>query len=110
MNKLYIEEIEKQNKNEEEEDEDENNQVKDNNNNENLVIKKNYSFTPEMKKFFSDLYFNDLDFGSNDKFAFYANKKIPLRSPNDFIFLGDELHLYREIPHIGNFYSYKNDK
>ena len=45
---------------------------------------------------------------SNDKFAFYANKKIPLRSPNDFIFLGDELHLYREIPHIGNFYSYKN--
>ena len=71
MNKLYIEEIEKQNKNEEEdEDDEEDNQVKDNNNNnENLVIKKNYSFTPEMKKFFSDLSFNDLDFGSNDKFA-----------------------------------------
>ena len=45
---------------------------------------------------------------NNDKFAFYANKKIPLRIPNDFIFLGDELHLYREIPHLGNFYSYKN--
>ena len=67
MNKLYIEEIEKQNK-KEEDDEDEDNQV-NNNNNENLVIKKNYCFTPEMKKFFSDLYFNDLDFGSNDKFA-----------------------------------------
>ena len=45
---------------------------------------------------------------NNDKFVFYANKKIPLKIPNDFIFLGDELHLYREIPHLGNFYSYKN--
>ena len=30
------------------------------------------------------------------------------KSPNDFIFLCDELHIYREIPGIGNFSSYKN--
>ena len=30
------------------------------------------------------------------------------KSPNDFLFLSDELHIYREIPGIGNFSSYKN--
>ena len=44
----------------------------------------------------------------NNNYIYYANKKVQLRRPNDFIFLGDELHMYREIPHLGNFYSYKN--
>ena len=44
----------------------------------------------------------------NNNYVFYANKKTQLKNPNDFIFLGDELHLYREIPHLGNFSSYKN--
>ena len=48
------------------------------------------------------------NYNPKNNFVFYGNKKTQLRSPNDFIFLGDELHLYREIPHIGNFYSYKN--
>ena len=58
----------------------------------------------------NNLYNNDFNYDSNQdtKYVFYANNKIKLRSPNDFIFLGDELHLYREIPHLGNFYSYKN--
>ena len=43
-----------------------------------------------------------------NNYKLYANSKNQLRNPNDFIFLGDELHLYREIPHLGNFYSYKN--
>ena len=40
----------------------------------------------------------------------YANQNIHLKkkSPNDFIFLCDELHIYREVPGIGNFSSYKN--
>ena len=40
----------------------------------------------------------------------YSNKNIHLKkkSPNDFIFLCDELHIYREVPGIGNFSSYKN--
>ena len=71
MNKLYIEEIEKKNNNDKEENENDKNQNKDNNlsNNDNIVIKRTYNFTPEMKTFFTDLYFNDLDLGSNDKFA-----------------------------------------
>ena len=44
----------------------------------------------------------------NNNYIYYANKKVQLRRPNDFIFLGDELHMYREIPNLGNFYSYKN--
>jgi len=44
----------------------------------------------------------------NNNYIYYANKKVQLRRPNDFIFLGNELHMYREIPHLGNFYSYKN--
>ena len=43
-----------------------------------------------------------------NNYGLYDNPKTKLRNPNDFIFLGDELHLYREIPHLGNFYSYKN--
>jgi len=40
----------------------------------------------------------------------YSNQNIHLKkkSPNDFIFLCDELHIYREVPGIGNFSSYKN--
>ena len=39
----------------------------------------------------------------------YPNQNINKRkSPNDFIFLCDELHIYREMPGIGNFSSYKN--
>ena len=36
------------------------------------------------------------------------NNYIKRKSPNDFIFLCDELHIYREILGIGNFSSYKN--
>ena len=43
-----------------------------------------------------------------NNYGLYDNPKTKLRNPNDFIFLGDELHLYREIPHLGNFHSYKN--
>ena len=43
-----------------------------------------------------------------NNYELYESPKTKLRNPNDFIFLGDELHLYREIPHLGNFYSYKN--
>ena len=46
--------------------------------------------------------------GIYNNYKLYANPNNQLRNPNDFIFLGDELHLYREIPHLGNFYSYKN--
>ena len=56
-------------------------------------------------------YNNRNNFHSNNiynNYKLYANPKNQLRNPNDFIFLGDELHLYREIPHLGNFYSYKN--
>ena len=40
----------------------------------------------------------------------YSNQNIHLKkkSPNDFIFLCDELYIYREVPGIGNFSSYKN--
>jgi len=40
----------------------------------------------------------------------YSNLNIHFKkkSPNDFIFLCDELHIYREVPGIGNFSSYKN--
>ena len=42
--------------------------------------------------------------------SLYSNQYnyIKRKSPNDFIFLCDELHIYREIPGIGNFSSYKN--
>ena len=42
--------------------------------------------------------------------SIYSNQYnyIKRKSPNDFIFLCDELHIYREIPGIGNFSSYKN--
>ena len=42
--------------------------------------------------------------------SIYTNQYnyIKRKSPNDFIFLCDELHIYREIPGIGNFSSYKN--
>ena len=51
---------------------------------------------------------NNNDNSKNNNCIYYANKKIQLKRPNDFIFLGDELHMYREIPRLGNFYSYKN--
>ena len=44
----------------------------------------------------------------SNNYSLYSNQKMQLRNPNDFIFLADELHLYREIPHLGNFYSYKS--
>ena len=42
--------------------------------------------------------------------SIYSNQYnyIKRKSPNDFIFLCEELHIYREIPGIGNFSSYKN--
>ena len=41
--------------------------------------------------------------------SLYSNQNHHFRRPkNDFIFLVDELHIYREIPGIGNFSSYKN--
>ena len=42
--------------------------------------------------------------------SIYSNQYnyIKRKSPNDFIFLCDELHIYREIPGIGNFSCYKN--
>lgn len=42
--------------------------------------------------------------------SIYSNQYnyIKRKSPNDFIFLCDELHIYREIPGFGNFSSYKN--
>ena len=41
--------------------------------------------------------------------SLYSNQNQHFRRPkNDFIFLVDELHIYREIPGIGNFSSYKN--
>ena len=51
---------------------------------------------------------NNNDNCKNNNCIYYANKQIQLKRPNDFIFLGDELHMYREIPRLGNFYSYKN--
>ena len=45
---------------------------------------------------------------SNINYNIYDIQKPNLKNVNDFIFLGDELHLYREIPRLGNFYSYKN--
>ena len=74
MNKLYIEENEKD---DDDDDDNDNNNNNSNNkggkdniiNNENMVIKRIFNFNPEMKKFFNDLYFNDMDFGENDKFA-----------------------------------------
>ena len=52
--------------------------------------------------------YNNYNSDSNNNYNFYDINKPNLRNPNDFIFLGDELHLYREIHKLGNFYSYKN--
>jgi hypothetical protein len=57
---------------------------------------------------YSNFSFNPKKSNNQNKYVYYANQKTNLRSPNDFIFLCDELHLYREIPCIGNFTSYKN--
>ena len=52
-------------------------------------------------------YNNDINTINN--YPFYINQNLNKRkTPNDFIFLCDELHIYREIPGIGNFSSYKN--
>ena len=34
-----------------------------------IQLKRSYYFSPEMKKFFTGLYFNDMEFGENEKFA-----------------------------------------
>ena len=44
----------------------------------------------------------------NNNPLYFSKNSCSRRSPNDFIFLCDELHMYREIPGIGNFTSYKN--
>ena len=49
----------------------------------------------------SDILNNNIQYQKKDN-------NFVLKNPNDFIFLGDELYLYREIPNIGNFSSYKN--
>ena len=54
-------------------------------------------------------YINNNDINSLNNNILYPNQNMNKRkSPNDFIFLCDELHIYREIPGIGNFSSYKN--
>ena len=72
---------------------------------------KEYSYTNN-NLIYEDLSSNNPNYdsksNSNNNYVYYANLKTKLRSPKDFIFLGDELHLYREIPRIGKFYSYKN--
>ena len=46
---------------------------------------------------------------SNYNYQLYSHQNINRKkNANDFVFLCDELHLYREIPGIGNFTSYKN--
>ena len=54
--------------------------------------------------------YNINNFKEINKQSIYSNQYnyIKRKSPNDFIFLCDELHIYREIPGIGNFSSYKN--
>ena len=49
----------------------------------------------------SDILNNNIQYQKKDN-------NFMIKNPNDFIFLGDELYLYREIPNIGNFSSYKN--
>ena len=91
----------------------EENSIMKNSDNNNIInsnrANKEYSYTNN-NLIYEDLSSNNPNYDSinNNNFVFYANQKIKLRNPNDFIFLGDELHLYREIPRIGKFYSYKN--
>ena len=92
----------------------EENSIMKNSNNNNIInsnrANKEYSYTNN-NLIYEDLSSNNPNYESksnNNNFVYYANQKTKLRSPNDFIFLGDELHLYREIPCIGKFYSYKN--
>ena len=92
----------------------EENSIMKNSNNNNIInsnrANKEYSYTNN-NLIYEDLSSNNPNYESksnNNNFVYYANQKTKLRSPNDFIFLGDELHLYREIPRIGKFYSYKN--
>ena len=92
----------------------EENSIMKNSNNNNIInsnrANKEYSYTNN-NLIYEDLSSNNLNNESksnNNNFVYYANQKTKLRSPNDFLFLGDELHLYREIPRIGKFYSYKN--
>ena len=77
MNKLY----EDQNEDYEEKDEDEKNQKDEKKNKKNqkdekskekdepVIYKRNFIFTPEMKKYFGNLYFNSPDFGEDGKFS-----------------------------------------
>ena len=54
-------------------------------------------------------YNNPNNINTINNYPLYQNiNKNKRKSPNDFIFLCDELHIYREIPGIGNFSSYKN--
>ena len=57
----------------------------------------------------STSYNNPNNINRINNYPLYPNINRNIRkSPNDFIFLCDELHIYREIPGIGNFSSYKN--
>ena len=67
-------------------------------NNKSNISKQDYSFNNN----------NNYYSTSNINYNIYDIQKPNLKNVNDFIFLGDELHLYREIPRLGNFYSYKN--
>ncbi len=67
-------------------------------NNKTNISKQDYSFNNN----------NNYYSTSNINYNIYDIQKPNLKNVNDFIFLGDELHLYREIPRLGNFYSYKN--
>ena len=72
----------------------------------------NYSLNQENNNSTSNnnIYFNNINnisFNNNYSINSYKNIKRK-KNPNDFVFLCDELHLYREIPGIGNFSSYKN--
>ena len=58
---------------------------------------------------FSFLNNNNNNIQTINNSSLYSNQNHHFRkSKNDFIFLVDELHIYREIPGIGNFSSYKN--
>ena len=77
-----------------------------NSNSNNIITDKQNS--PNKMSSNSHNYMNNLPSSNNNNYVYYASKKTQLRTPNDFIFLGDHLYIYREIPNIGNFYSYQN--
>jgi len=79
MNKLYEDENEEEEKEEEENNKNENDKKNNQKKNQkeekiadkedNVYIKRNFIFKPEMKKYFGNLYFNSPEFGEDGKFA-----------------------------------------